>query len=228
MTDNQIERRDFLKKLCGGVALLALDWQSFPKGLGEILSENEYDAIIIGSGLGGLSCAAAFARQGFKPLVIEQHYKIGGYATTFKRPGGFEFDASLHSTAVGERNGMHNLIPAFPEIKDVLFEPHPNLYRAIFPDYDITVPQKNVEAYINDLTELFKEESDGIKAVFKDMEGLAKDINKFSRAEGEIDMNTFPSEFPYLYKNYNRSWGDLVNDKIQNPKLKAIISSLWI
>ena len=92
MGPNLIERRDFIKKVLGGIALLSLDWQSFPKGFGNILGDNEYDAIIIGSGLGGLGCAAAFARQGFKPLVLEQHTKVGGYATTFMRPGGFVFD----------------------------------------------------------------------------------------------------------------------------------------
>ena len=228
MGTNQIERREFLKKFFGGLALLSLDWQSFPKGLGKILNENEYDAIIIGSGLGGLSCAAAFARQGFKPLVIEQHYKLGGYATTFERPGGFEFDASLHSTSVGERNGIHNLIPGFPEITDVEFEPHPNLYRVIFPDYDIRVPQKNIQAYIKHLVELFPEEKEGIEGIFEDMGGITTDIGKFSKASGKIDMNTFPTEFPYLFKSFNRSWGDVVDTRIKNPKLKAIVSSLWV
>jgi len=69
-----------------------------------------------------LSCAAAFARKGFKPLVLEQHYVPGGYASRFKRPGGFVFDVSLHSTTVGERG---DLIPGFPEIKEVEFMPHP-------------------------------------------------------------------------------------------------------
>ena len=228
MNANQIERREFLKKFLGGIALLSLDWKSFPRSLGKPLSENEYDAIIIGSGLGGLSCAAAFARQGFKPLLIEQHYKLGGYATTFKRPGGFEFDASLHSTTVGERNGIYNLIRAFPEITDVEFEPHPNLYRIIFPDYDIRVPQKNVQEYINKLVELFPEEKEGIAGIFDDMEGITTDIGKFSRAAGQIEMNTFPTEFPYLFKAFNRSWGDVVNARLNDPKLKAIVSSLWV
>ncbi len=228
MTTDQIERKEFLKKLLGGLALLSLDWQSFPKGLGKTFNENDYDAIIIGSGLGGLSCAAAFARQGFKTLVIEQHHKVGGYATTFERPGGFEFDASLHSTTVGERDGIHNLIPGFPEIKDVEFEPHPNLYRIIFPDYDIRVPQKNIIAYINHLIELFPEEKVGIEGIFEDMQGITKDIGKFSIAGGKIDMNTFPTEFPYLAKSFNRSWGDLVDARLKNLKLKAIVSSLWV
>ena len=228
MSTNQFERRDFLKKFFGGLAFLAFDWRSFPKAFNSTLKENEFDAIIIGSGLGGLSCAAAFARQGFKPLVIEQHYKLGGYATTFERPGGFEFDASLHSTSVGERNGIHNLIPGFPEIKGVEFEPHPNLYRVIFPDYDIRVPQKNIQTYINHLIELFPEEKIGIVGIFEDMEGITTDISKFSSAGGEINMNTFPAEFPFLFKSFNRSWGDLVDARLKNPKLKAIVSSLWV
>ncbi len=227
MGTNHIERRDFIKKVLSGAALLSLDWQAFPKGFGNLLNENEYDAIIIGSGLGGLSCAAAFARQGFKPLLIEQHYKVGGYATTFMRPGGYEFDVSLHSTTIGERNGIHNLIPGFPEIDDVEFEPHPNLYRMIFPDYDIRVPQKNITAYINNLIELFPEEKTGIEGIFEDMEGITNDIGKYSATGGKVDMNNFAKDFPYLVKSFNHTWGDLVNKRIKNPKLKAIVSSLW-
>ncbi|MCK4836848.1 MAG: NAD(P)-binding protein, partial [Candidatus Aminicenantes bacterium] len=129
MFDQNIQRRDFLKTLLAGMPMLVLDWDSFPFGKGGGKDKASFDAVIIGSGLGGLSCAAAFARQGFKPLVLEQHYIPGGYATTFKRPGGFVFDVSLHSTTVGERNGVANLIPGFPEIKDVEFVPHPYLYR---------------------------------------------------------------------------------------------------
>ena len=227
MGANLIERRDFIKKVAGGIAFLSLDWQIFPKGFNNVLGENEYDAIIIGSGLGGLSCAAAFATQGFKPLVIEQHTKVGGYATTFMRPGGFVFDVSLHSTTVGERDGIHNLIPGFPQIKGIEFVPHPNLYRMIFPDYDIRVPQKNIKAYINHLIELFPEEKTGIEGIFEDMEGIRNDIWKFSSAGGKVNMNTFQQDFPYLVKGFNRPWGDLVNERITDPKLKAIVSSLW-
>lgn len=79
----------------------ATDWGACPLGHGGRRVTNDYDAIVIGSGLGGLSCATAFARRGFAPLVIEQHDKPGGYATAFRRPGGFVFDVSLHATPVG-------------------------------------------------------------------------------------------------------------------------------
>jgi all-trans-retinol 13,14-reductase len=227
MLDKSLQRRDFLKTLLAGIPILALDWDSFPTGKNTTQSETEFDAIIIGAGLGGLSCAAAFARQGFKPLVLEQHYVPGGYASAFKRPGGFVFDVSLHSTTVGERNGIHNLIPGFPEIEDVDFVPHPSLYRAIFPDYDYRVPQRNLKKYIEMLIGYFPEEKQGIEGIFEDMRGLARDINKYSQAGGQVDMSTFPKEFPYLFRSYNKTWGALLDIRIKNPKLKAIISSLW-
>lgn len=225
--DKRFPRRDFLKTMLAGIPMLALDWDSFPKGKGAGREDAEFDAVIIGSGLGGLSCAAAFARQGFKPLVLEQHYVPGGYASTFKRPGGFLFDVSLHSTTVGERNGVWNLIPGFPEIKDVEFVPHPSLYRAIFPDYDYRVPQRDLAKYIAMLIGYFPEEEQGIRGIFEDMEGLSRDINKYSQAGGQVDMSRFPKDFPYLFKSYTKTWGGMVDARVKNPNLKAMISSLW-
>ncbi|MCG3120333.1 MAG: Phytoene desaturase (neurosporene-forming) [bacterium] len=228
MLNDEIKRRDFIKTLLAGVSTLALDWSALPRGGQAQKSENEFDAIIIGSGLGGLSCAAAFARQGFRPLVLEKHDRAGGYATTFTRPGGFEFDVSLHSTTVGERDGIHNLIPGFPEIDGVEFVPHPYLYRVIFPDYDIRVPQKNLQSYIDLLTGYFPEEKAGIEALFADMKGVAADINKFSSAHGQVEMSRFPADFPYLFNCYNKAWGQMADARLKNPKLKAIVSALWV
>jgi all-trans-retinol 13,14-reductase len=228
MSDQVImDRRDFLKTILAAVPVVALDWEAFPRGTNAGKSNAEFDAVIIGSGLGGLSCAAAFARQGFKPLVLEQHYVPGGYATTFKRPGGFVFDVSLHSTTMGERNGVVNLIPGFPEIDEVEFVPHPYLYRAIFPDYDFHVPQKNLKKYIDILTRYFPEEKPGIEGIIEDMQGLNRDINKYTRAGGQVDMSRFPVDFPYLFKSFNKTWGALVDTRVKNSRLKAIISSLW-
>ena len=117
MLPDKLHRRDFLSSMLAGLPLVALDWDSFPVGGSDERRQDSYDVIVIGAGLGGLSCAAAFARQGFRVLVLEQHRIPGGYATTFRRPGGFVFDVSLHSTSVGERYGIHNLIPGFPEME---------------------------------------------------------------------------------------------------------------
>ncbi|MBN1271627.1 MAG: NAD(P)/FAD-dependent oxidoreductase [Candidatus Aminicenantes bacterium] len=226
MSKITFERREFIKSILAGIPVLSLDWNSFPRGDSQLKKEPEYDAIIIGAGLGGLSCAAAFARQGYKVLVIEQHDNPGGYARAFKRHD-FTFDVSLHSTTVGIRDGVANLISGFPEITNLKFVPHQILYRAIYPDYDIRVPHRDLSGYIALLRGHFPEEAVNIENLFADIKGFVNDLGRIQQARGQVDMANFPKEFPFLFKNFNRTWGAMMDDRIQSPKLKAIISGLW-
>ncbi|HEU4390358.1 MAG TPA: NAD(P)/FAD-dependent oxidoreductase, partial [Blastocatellia bacterium] len=57
--------------------------------------ESSYDAVIVGAGIGGLICANLLARSGLRVLLVEQHYMVGGYCSTFRRSG-FTFDAATH------------------------------------------------------------------------------------------------------------------------------------
>jgi all-trans-retinol 13,14-reductase len=60
----------------------------------------EYDVIVIGSGLAGLTCANMLARGGHSVLLLEQRSNLGGLATWFKRKGHI-FDVALHGFPVG-------------------------------------------------------------------------------------------------------------------------------
>lgn len=63
-------------------------------------ANNDYDTIIIGSGLGGLTAANRLARFGRRVLLLEQHHTLGGLAAFFKRRGHI-FDVSLHGFPFG-------------------------------------------------------------------------------------------------------------------------------
>lgn len=63
-------------------------------------AEDNYDAIIIGSGLGGLTTANRLAYCGHRVLLLEHHHRLGGLATWFKRKGHI-FDISLHGFPYG-------------------------------------------------------------------------------------------------------------------------------
>ena len=60
--------------------------------------EINYDAIVIGSGLGGLTAGALFAKRGKRVLVLERHSALGGAATIFKRRD-LVVEVGLHETA---------------------------------------------------------------------------------------------------------------------------------
>lgn len=68
-----------------------------------------YDIIIIGSGMGGLTASLKLAKSGKKVALFEKHYVPGGYATNFKRKGKdgniYNFDSSLHALAGSGKNG---------------------------------------------------------------------------------------------------------------------------
>ena len=66
--------------------------QSFKKNYS---TEENYDAIIIGSGIGGLTTAAFLSKEGLKVLVLERHYTAGGFTHVFKRKG-YEWDVGIH------------------------------------------------------------------------------------------------------------------------------------
>jgi len=72
---------------------MAYDWL---KGVAD-----EYDVIVIGSGLGGLTGANVLAKAGHRVLLLEHHYQFGGLATWFTRKGGHIFDISLHGFPAG-------------------------------------------------------------------------------------------------------------------------------
>lgn len=63
--------------------------------------QDEYDCVVIGSGLAGMTSANILGRAGHRVLLLEQHYKFGGLATWFRRPGGHIFDISLHGFPYG-------------------------------------------------------------------------------------------------------------------------------
>lgn len=54
-----------------------------------------YDAIVIGSGIGGLTTAASLSSMGKKVLVLEQHYTAGGFTHAYSR-NGYEWDVGVH------------------------------------------------------------------------------------------------------------------------------------
>ena len=66
-------------------------WKSYKPGV----ADKKFDAIIIGSGIGGLCTAALLSLKGKRVLVLEKHFKIGGWTHTFRRDN-YEWDVGIH------------------------------------------------------------------------------------------------------------------------------------
>jgi all-trans-retinol 13,14-reductase len=78
-------------------------------------ADDHYDAIVIGSGIGGLCNAALLSKLGKKVCVLEQHYTAGGFTHSYEREG-FEWDVGVHY--IGEMQKPTMLKRLFDVISD--------------------------------------------------------------------------------------------------------------
>ena len=65
-----------------------------------------FDVIVVGAGIGGLICGALLSKRGYKVLILEQHYQIGGYCSSFSRRG------FIFNTGVENISGLWDKGPA--------------------------------------------------------------------------------------------------------------------
>lgn len=132
-----------------------------PKGL----KTNQYDAIIIGAGIGGLVCGCYLARAGLKVLIIEKNNNAGGYCTSFKRNGLF-FDTCVHSFGSFRRDGqlykVFQELELYTRLKIRRYDPSDVI---ITPDYKISI-KNNVGVTLLNLQNAFRHEAKNIKAFF--------------------------------------------------------------
>src|SRR5216684_1917728 len=124
-----------------------------------------YDAVVIGAGVGGLICANLLARAGLSVLIVEQHFMVGGYCSTFRRKG-FTFDAATHFyPLLGNPATITGALLAELEITTewVKMDPVDCFH---FPDRTSFHVPASFDAYLQQLKHEFPEESQSIDRFF--------------------------------------------------------------
>jgi phytoene dehydrogenase-like protein len=127
-----------------------------------------YDAIIIGSGIGGLFCANILARGGMKVLLVERHYMLGGFCSTFRRKG-FIFDAATHFyPLLGNPTTMTGKLVKDLEIPTewIKMDPVDQFHMPGLPPF--AVPS-DFAPYVQRLKEWFPDEAANVDAYFLDL-----------------------------------------------------------
>jgi len=181
--------------------------------------KNKYDIVIIGSGIGGLVSAALLAESGKSILIVEKEPSPGGYLKVF-RENGFMFDVSLHLLNGCAEGGYNRHILRKCGILDkIKFLKPKYLYRSIFPDYDLKIPQENVEGFKEMLLGRFPSEKNGIN-------GLFKEISDVHAAIVSHDKNN-SKHTPLLLSYCRHTFGEVISKYIKNKKLKALICQMW-
>lgn len=188
--------------------------------------EERYDAIVIGSGIGGLSAAAALARVGGKRvLVLERHFKAGGFTQTFSRKE-HRWDVGLHY--VGE------MAPASTPRKvmdlvtggQVQWQQLPDRFEHFsYPGFDFEVPSDPI-VYEANLVRAFPHEAKAIKAYFGDIVRVGRWLDRYFAGRMTPRPIAWLLARPGASLALTRT-GDYLKARFSDERLRAVVASQW-
>jgi all-trans-retinol 13,14-reductase len=194
------------------------------------LVRDDYDAVIIGSGIGGLTTAALLAKLGKRVCVLEQHYTAGGYTHSYEREG-YEWDVGVHY--VGE---VHKPWSAIRRVFDVISGGNLE-WAPMDARYDRIVLGDKVIDYVAGREE-FKAE---IKLHFPDdAAAIDRYVDLLSEVSAKVPRffagQALPRSLGMLYSKLRRWWlpdyffkttREVLEGLTQNQQLIGLLTAQW-
>ncbi len=206
-------------------ASMAVDWRRIAFCAEQMGPKNQYPTVIIGAGLGGLSCAAFLAQRGIPVTVVEQKNVPGGYATAFDR-GRFRFDVSLQGTSINN-SSTGRLLERLELMDTIETVPLPHLARIRMPGVDISIPQRDPDRCVQILSRRFPAEAEGIRKLIDFMIAVSEESDRMHRNKGKFIRALFPIQYRHMWAVRKKSAADVMNDFLQDASLKNVLAALW-
>ena len=154
------------------------------------MSENAFDAVVIGSGLGGLTAAALLAKAGRKVCVIERNHSVGGAASAFKK-GALTIEPALHQTADPHHPGdpKHAILKELGLLDEIEWIPVEPFYSVkggpVGEMFDMPV---GFDAAHHALSQRFPKSRDGFARLLGAMEQIIDGVAELTKAGEERSL----------------------------------------
>ncbi len=194
------------------------------------VAETAFDAIVIGSGMGGMTAAALLAKLGKRVLVVEQHVIPGGFTQTFKRPG-YQWDVGVH--IVGEMTERSYVGRLLADLTDgrLRWESVGEVYDEFnFPDgFTIQLPDSK-PAFRDTLYEYFPDERDAIDRYLEMVRAAARASAGFIQARVApaymapgAKRKAARAALPFI----TRTTADVLEELTDDYRLRAVLAAQW-
>ncbi|TVQ24672.1 MAG: carotene isomerase [Leptolyngbya sp. DLM2.Bin15] len=196
----------------------------------EAIAQETFDVIVVGSGIGGLVTATQLAAKGAKVLVLERYLIPGGSAGYFERQG-YRFDVGASMIfGFGDR-GTTNLLTRALDAVGMSLEtiPDPVQIHYHLPNQLKIRVHRDYEAFIQELTQAFPHEAQGIRRFYDECWAVFNCLNAMELLSleelGYLTRVFFQHPFACLglVKYLPQNVGDIARRYIKDPILLKFI-----
>ncbi len=189
-----------------------------------------WDTIVIGSGMGGMSAAAALSRVGKRVLLLEQHQTLGGLTHSFSREG-FTWDVGIHylsEMAPEDRmRGILNWLCNTPIDFVPLGSVYDNVHIGEAKPLSLSRPW---EAQERDLKDRFPDQVEAIeawtRALREGQEAMLKIFPTRAMPEFAGDLMDWWNRRA-IAKWCARTTKEVIDDITDDPELAAVMAAQW-
>jgi len=190
----------------------------------------DFDVIVIGSGMGGMTTAAALSRLHHKVLLLERAETIGGLTHTFSRDG-FTWDVGLHYCGSFSHDQPGGKILDWLSGGAIEFRSIGTVYDVLhFPgEFEISVGRP-AEAYKMELKERFPDSATAIDAYFEALQSAGEAVRMVCAER------SMPEPFRSAHRWWNkkkvqrwcgRTTGEVIGELVSDRELAAVLSAQW-
>ncbi len=164
---------------------------------------DNYDAIVVGGGIGGLVAGGLLSAGGVRVLLLEKASKVGGYVTGFSRDG-YYFDATGAFVAACGKGGEFRQILAAIGIEDrIRFHSIKTVWN-LFPDFELKLDYRNPQTYLEKVKQAFPQSAEAINAYGGLTRRLGAEFVAFEKASTARKL-LLPFSFPTLFRYARKS-----------------------
>lgn len=193
------------------------------------IPDGPWDAVVVGSGMGGMSAAATLAKVGKRVLVLEQHNIPGGFTQTFKRPG-YRWDVGVH--IVGEMSDRSFPGRVLADLTDgrLAWEPVGDVYDEFhFPDGFVIQFPNSREAFREALVEAFPDEADSIDRYLELVRQVAR-ASSTSLQQRALPRMLAPGKKKAIAAaepHWSRTTAEVLADLTEDERLRSVLAAQW-
>jgi len=188
-----------------------------------------YDALVIGSGIGGLTTAALLAELGWRVAVLEQHYTAGGATHSYDRAG-YEWDVGVHYIGdMGTQTTVRRMMDFLTQ-GNLAWAPMDAHYDRFFIGDNVYDAVAGREAFRDNLVGYFPREAAAIDRYLELLSEVSRGMRTFA-LERTLPPWAAALAGPLLRrrlpKSFDRTTWDVLSELTDDPELIAVLTGQW-